>query len=312
MPCLIPAAIDQDPYFRMTRDIAQKLKFFKPASIYSTFFPALQGKKTKMSSSDPNSGIFLNDSAADIKRKVNKYAFSGGQVTLEEQKEKGANIDVDVPYQYLTFFLEDDEKLAQIAADYSSGKMMTGEIKAILIECLQKFVADFQEKRKKVTDKDVADFMAVRRIEAMPDAFLAEKAQAEKQPEGSLRYLVKGSGSPSLGLKIAADMGGETLFVKKVTPEIEKANKGQEFPALEVEGQLVTEEAAQAAYLLRNVSKTSSPFAAAQINQFMSIAASSVTPHVTKIEDSIFKAKGSSTDAVKSLKEVCKQLNTAI
>jgi tryptophanyl-tRNA synthetase len=43
VPCLIPAAIDQDPYFRMTRDIAQRLKYNKPASIYSTFFPALQG-----------------------------------------------------------------------------------------------------------------------------------------------------------------------------------------------------------------------------------------------------------------------------
>jgi len=39
--CLIPAAIDQDPYFRMTRDVAVKLKYQKPASIYSIFFPAL-------------------------------------------------------------------------------------------------------------------------------------------------------------------------------------------------------------------------------------------------------------------------------
>ena len=62
----------------MTRDIAQKLKYSKPASIYSTFFPALQGKKSKMSSSDPNSGIILTDKPADIKKKVNKYAFSGG------------------------------------------------------------------------------------------------------------------------------------------------------------------------------------------------------------------------------------------
>jgi tryptophanyl-tRNA synthetase len=30
--------------------------------------------------------------------------------------------------------------------------MMTGEIKAILIDVLQKFVADFQAKRKLVTD----------------------------------------------------------------------------------------------------------------------------------------------------------------
>ena len=67
----------------MTRDVAQKLKYAKPASIYSQFFPALQGLKTKMSSSDPNSGIMLSDTANDIKKKINKYAFSGGQPTLE-------------------------------------------------------------------------------------------------------------------------------------------------------------------------------------------------------------------------------------
>lgn len=40
--CLIPCAIDQDPYFRMTRDVAPKLGHFKPALIMSKFFPALQ------------------------------------------------------------------------------------------------------------------------------------------------------------------------------------------------------------------------------------------------------------------------------
>jgi tryptophanyl-tRNA synthetase len=120
----------------MTRDIAQKLKYSKPASIYSTFFPALQGKRTKMSSSDPNSGIILEDTMDAIKKKVNKYAFSGGKATLEEQKEFGADLDVDVPFQYLNFFLEDDEKLKEIGDAYSSGKMTTGEIKAILVECL--------------------------------------------------------------------------------------------------------------------------------------------------------------------------------
>lgn len=45
----------------MTRDIAQKLNFPKPCSLYSKFFPALQGWDKKMSSSDPNSAIFLKD-----------------------------------------------------------------------------------------------------------------------------------------------------------------------------------------------------------------------------------------------------------
>ena len=46
----------------------------------------------------------------------------------------GANLDVDVAWKYLRFFCEDDEKLKQIGEDYSSGKLLTGEVKAILIE----------------------------------------------------------------------------------------------------------------------------------------------------------------------------------
>jgi len=70
VPCLIPCAIDQDPYFRMTRDVAPRLGFQKPALIHSIFFPALQGAKSKMSASDSNSSIFLTDTAKQIKDKV--------------------------------------------------------------------------------------------------------------------------------------------------------------------------------------------------------------------------------------------------
>ena len=54
----------------MTRDVAPRLQHPKPTLIHSVFFPALQGAQTKMSSSDPNSSIFLTDSAAQIKKKV--------------------------------------------------------------------------------------------------------------------------------------------------------------------------------------------------------------------------------------------------
>ena len=112
--CLIPCAIDQDPYFRVTRDIAPRLKYRKPALIHSSFFPALQGPKTKMSASIDSSAIFLTDTAKKIKTKINKHAFSGGGATMEEQMELGANCEVDVPFQWLKFFLEDDEELARV------------------------------------------------------------------------------------------------------------------------------------------------------------------------------------------------------
>jgi len=162
VPCLIPCAIDQDPYFRMTRDVAPRLSYHKPALLHSTFFPALQGAKAKMSSSDPNSSIFLTDTPKQIKNKINKHAFSGGKDTVEEHREKGGDISVDIPYQYLTFFLEDDEKLAQIKDDYSSGRMLTGELKKILIETLQPLVAAHIERRKLVTDDVVKEFMRIR------------------------------------------------------------------------------------------------------------------------------------------------------
>ena len=45
---------------------------------------------------------------------VNKYAFSGGKDNIEEHRKLGGDIEVDIAYQYLTFFLEDDEKLQRI------------------------------------------------------------------------------------------------------------------------------------------------------------------------------------------------------
>ena len=45
---------------------------------------------------------------------ITKYAFSGGQDTKEEHRRLGGNTEVDVSYQYLTFFLEDDQRLAQL------------------------------------------------------------------------------------------------------------------------------------------------------------------------------------------------------
>lgn len=47
-------------------------------------------------------------------QQINKYAFSGGRDTIEEHREKGGNTDVDISFKYLTFFMEDDEQLAEV------------------------------------------------------------------------------------------------------------------------------------------------------------------------------------------------------
>ncbi|XP_043582072.1 tryptophan--tRNA ligase, cytoplasmic isoform X2 [Bombus pyrosoma] len=160
--CLIPCAIDQDPYFRMTRDVAPKIGYPKPALLHSIFFPALQGSKTKMSASDNNTAIFLTDTAKQIKNKINKHAFSGGQATIEEHRQLGGNCDIDISYQWLRFFLEDDEKLEQLRKGYTSGEILTGELKKELIEVLQPLVAAHQEARNKLTDEIVKQYMIPR------------------------------------------------------------------------------------------------------------------------------------------------------
>ncbi|MCK5177295.1 MAG: tryptophan--tRNA ligase, partial [Candidatus Aenigmarchaeota archaeon] len=149
VPVVVPVGIDQDPHLRLARDISKRFKsykFIQLSSTYHLFVPGLSGGK--MSSSDPTSYIALTDSPQSVKKKVNKYAFSGGQPTIEEHRRLGGNPDIDVSYQWLTFLEEDDGKLKTIYDDYKSGRMLSGELKAILIEKLNNFLQEHQKKRQ--------------------------------------------------------------------------------------------------------------------------------------------------------------------
>jgi len=153
-PVLIPLGVDQDPHFRITRDVAPKIGKPKPALIHNIMIPALEGPGGKMSASSENGTIFTTDSPNTVKKKINKYAFSGGQSDVEQHRKLGGNPDVDVSYQYLRIFFEpDDNKLKSIHDDYKSGKMLTGELKGILIEKINSFLEVHQEKREKAKDQ---------------------------------------------------------------------------------------------------------------------------------------------------------------
>jgi len=150
IPCLIPLAIDQDPHFRVARDVYPKLGYYKPALIEGMFLPPLGGTNGKMSSTGEQIAIYTTDKPKDVKKKINKYAFSGGQATIEEHREKGGNPDIDVCFQYLRMFLEeDDKKLKQIEEDYKSGKLLTGELKQYTIDKINKFLEKHQKNREK-------------------------------------------------------------------------------------------------------------------------------------------------------------------
>ncbi len=155
--CLIPAAIDQDPYWRIQRDIAEGLGFHKTAAIHSKFIPPLQGVHGKMSASVADTAIWLNDGELAVRKKIMKYAFSGGRETVEEHRKLGGNPDVDVSFQWLKMLFEPDEqRLKKIEGEYRSGQMLTGELKQILVDKLNAFLATHRERREKA---DVEKFM---------------------------------------------------------------------------------------------------------------------------------------------------------
>lgn len=198
IPCLIPCAIDQDPYFRLVRENCSRMKqpSPKPALIHSKFLTALQGAGGKMSASNPNSAIFMSDTEKQIKNKINKHAFSGGQETLELHREKGGNPDVDVPYQYLAYFEDDDDKLLRLAAEYRSGDLLTGEMKKECIEMMTAYVRKFQAARANVTDEMLEEFMRARPLEWKGNPNPTKPKVEEKKEEKADGPMLDADGKP--------------------------------------------------------------------------------------------------------------------
>ncbi|MDA3856558.1 MAG: tryptophan--tRNA ligase [Candidatus Woesearchaeota archaeon] len=156
--CVIPMGIDQDPFFRLQRDIAKGLGYEKNVNIHSKFLSSLTGPEGKMSASNADKAILLTDVPLVVKKKVNKYAFSGGRATLEEHREKGGDTLVDVSYQWLYYLLEeDDSEIARIKEEYESGRMLSGEIKSILIEKINSYIEVHNKNKEKALKNKLLD-----------------------------------------------------------------------------------------------------------------------------------------------------------
>ncbi len=148
VPALIPAAIDQDPYWRVTRDIAQKLGYYKPAQIHCRFLPGL-GIGGKMSASEPETSIFIIDPPNVVKRKI-WNAFTGGKATAAEQRKTGADPSICTVFHYFLYlFEEDDKKLKEREKQCKAGGILCGECKADLTERINKFLTEHRKKREK-------------------------------------------------------------------------------------------------------------------------------------------------------------------
>ncbi|HYS99061.1 MAG TPA: tryptophan--tRNA ligase [Thermoplasmata archaeon] len=152
VPVLIPCGIDQDPHFRIARDVAPKLGYPKPALIHNKLLPSLLGPGGKMSASIPESSIFTTDTEAQAKRKV-MNAFTGGRATVEEQRRLGANPYIcSIFAQYNYIFEPDDGHLAEVERTCKNGERLCGDCKEELWGKVRDWLKKHHAAREKAKD----------------------------------------------------------------------------------------------------------------------------------------------------------------
>jgi len=181
--CLIPCAIDQDPYFRLGRDLATKMNLLKTTCIYCTFLPPLTGLDGgKMSSSvGKEATLYLNDEEKVIEKKINKFSKSGsrGNGSLEDHKKLGGDVENDIACQYLKYFEFDDQILNSLYDGFSKGEISCSEMKKKLAEKLIPIFKQVTEKRNTITKDELMEFYKIKDI-VLPKPKEKEKTEDQK------------------------------------------------------------------------------------------------------------------------------------
>lgn len=125
--------------------------FFPPASTYHRFMTGLTGGK--MSSSVPQSAIFLNDTAEVAVGKIKACVTGGGQ-SLEDHKKHGGKPEKCTVFElFLYHFIDDDDELGGIFSRCKSGEQTCGQCKKLAMELISEFFKDLDEKREAARDR---------------------------------------------------------------------------------------------------------------------------------------------------------------
>lgn len=150
-PTLIPVGLDQNPYILLARDVARRKEFVPPSAIFTKFGLGLDGKG-KMSSSRPESSIFLTDDLKLAEKKL-KTAYTGGSVIASFQREHGGIPEICPVYTIRTYHFEDTNRVAE---ECSSGAILCGNCKkegiAQVLGYLEEHQRRLPEARKKVDE----------------------------------------------------------------------------------------------------------------------------------------------------------------
>ena len=125
--------------------------FYPPCGTYHRLMSGLTGGK--MSSSVPQSAIFLTDTPDEAASKI-KNCKTGGGMTIEDHKKHGGKPDHCSVYElFLYHFIDDDKELARIFEDCKKGQQLCGQCKKMAQARAREFFKDLAEKKEAARDR---------------------------------------------------------------------------------------------------------------------------------------------------------------
>ena len=170
----VPVGEDQEPMLEQTREIVRKFNevygetLVEPQSLLASKKAAMRlpgtDGKAKMSKSLGN-GIYISDSAAEVKKKVMSMYTDPDHIRIEDPGKIEGNtvftyLDVFSRPEHFEKFLPEYESLDALKAHYSRGGLGDVKVKKFLIAVLEDELAPIRARRKEL-EKDIRAVYAV-------------------------------------------------------------------------------------------------------------------------------------------------------
>ncbi|XP_063933091.1 tryptophan--tRNA ligase, cytoplasmic-like [Zophobas morio] len=161
--CLCIYFCEKDVHYRLARNIACNIGETPPATLALKIFPGLRSVGTNMLLETAANSIFMVDTAAVIRKKINS-CLSGGRETIEEHRKlasalstykqvivaitagfvQGAIIEKDVAIEMFRFLCPTSNAFHALVSKYENGLILSGEMKKEVIAIIQEIVISYQ------------------------------------------------------------------------------------------------------------------------------------------------------------------------
>lgn len=152
------AGMDQRKIHMLVREIFPKMKWKVPVAVHHKLLPGLSkpvesnGEVTKMSKSDPNSGIFIHNTDAEIKKKISKAWCEEANIQNNPLLEISKHV---IFHEFKEMKVERPEKFGgnvsyydylQLQKDFEDKKLHPGDLKQTVSNYLIKIVSPIRKK----------------------------------------------------------------------------------------------------------------------------------------------------------------------